>query len=130
MLPRESMVRLRHMLDYAHEAVDMVQGKTRDDLYSDRKLNLALVRLLEIIGEAANCIPKEVRNLYSDIPWPEIISLRNRLIHGYDMVDLDILWQIVTRDFIPYRHSAKSPDILNYGQKSLANLGSNPAFHH
>ena len=70
------------MLDHAREAVAMVQGKTRRDLDQDRKLNLSLVRLLEIVGEAANRIPKEERSGYADIPWPEIVGLRNRLIHG------------------------------------------------
>ena len=101
MPPPKSAVRLRHMLDHAREAVSMVGGKTRADLDTDRQLNLALVRLLEIIGEAAGRISKEDRDLYSNIPWPEIVGLRNRLIHGYDEVDFDILWQIVTRDLPP-----------------------------
>ena len=76
----------------------MVQGRTRTDLDTDRLLNLALVRLLEIIGEAASRVVKENSDLYPDIPWPEIVGLRNRLIHGYDEVDFDILWQIVKKD--------------------------------
>ena len=91
-------VSLRHMLDHALEAVAMIKGKTRADLNKDRQLNLALVRLLEIIGEAAARIPKEEQARYADISWSEIISLRNRLIHGYDTVDFDILWQIVSQD--------------------------------
>ena len=79
----------------------MVQGKVRQDLDQDRKLNLSLVRLLEIVGEAANRIPKEERSSYPAVPWPEIVGLRNRLIHGYDEVDFDILWQIVTQDLPP-----------------------------
>jgi uncharacterized protein with HEPN domain len=86
------------MLDHAREAVAMVKGKTRADLDKDRQLNLALVRLLEIIGEAASRIPKEEQARFADISWSEIISLRNRLIHGYDTVDFDILWQIVSQD--------------------------------
>ena len=101
MPPPKSAVRLRHMLDHAREAVSMVRGKTRADRETDRQLNLALVRLLEIIGEAAGRISKEDRDRYSNIPWPEIVGLRNRLIHGYDEVDFDILWQIVTRDLPP-----------------------------
>ena len=89
------------MLDHAREAVALVQGKTRADLDSDRLLNLALVRLLEIIGEAANRIPEEEQARHAEIPWPQIVSLRNRLIHGYDSVDFDILWQIVTEDLPP-----------------------------
>jgi uncharacterized protein with HEPN domain len=86
------------MLDHALEAVAMTKGKTRADLDKDRQLNLALVRLLEIIGETAARIPKEDQTHYSDISWSEIVSLRNRLIHGYDTVDFDILWQIMNQD--------------------------------
>ena len=58
-------------------------------------------RLLEIVGEAASRVPAEERTRHPDIPWPEIVGLRNRLIHGYDSVDFDILWQIVTHDLPP-----------------------------
>ena len=94
----KSTVRLRHMLDHAHEVVSLTQGKSRVDIDKDRLLNLALVRLLEIIGEAANQTSKEERSRYPEIPWLQIVSLRNRLIHGYDAVDFDILWQILTQD--------------------------------
>lgn len=76
----------------------MARGRRRSDLDSDRQFNLALVRLLEIAGEAANRVPEQERARIKGIPWPQIVSLRNRLIHGYDEVDFDILWQIVTRD--------------------------------
>jgi uncharacterized protein with HEPN domain len=94
-------IRLRHMLDYAQEAVALVQGRTRADLEDDRLLELALVRLLEVVGEAASRVPMEDRALYPDIPWPQIIGLRNRLIHGYDAVDQDVLWQILVQDLPP-----------------------------
>lgn len=97
----EDDIRLRHMLDHAREAVTMTRGSARADLDTDRRLNLALVRLLEIVGEAAARVPAEQRILHPDIPWPEIVGLRNRLIHGYDSVDFDILWQIVTEDLPP-----------------------------
>jgi len=97
----ETDVRLRHMLDHAKEAVSMAQGRVRGDLDTDRKLNLSLVRLLEIVGEAAARVPAEERTLYPDIPWPEVVGLRNRLIHGYDSIDFDILWEIVSRDLPP-----------------------------
>ena len=79
----------------------MARGKTRAQLDPDRQLNLALTRLLEIIGEAAARTPQEERSRYPTIPWVQIVGLRNRLIHGYDSVDFDILWQIVTRDLPP-----------------------------
>jgi uncharacterized protein with HEPN domain len=89
------------MLDYSREAVSLIQGKSREDLDTDRLLNLALVRLLEVIGEAASKVPKEECCRYPEIPWPQIVSLRNRLIHGYDQIDFDIIWQILTRDLPP-----------------------------
>jgi uncharacterized protein with HEPN domain len=89
------------MRDYAREAVDMVRVRVRSDLDRDRMLNLALVRLLEILGEAAGRISPEDRAKYPQIPWIQLVNLRNRLIHGYDQVDFDILWQILTRDLPP-----------------------------
>ena len=65
---------------------------------SRQLLNLALARLVEIIGEAANRIPEEVRAEYPELPWLQMIGARNRLIHGYDSVDFDILWVIVSHD--------------------------------
>jgi uncharacterized protein with HEPN domain len=90
--------KLRHMLDHAVEAVEMTRGRTRADVDTDRQLNLALVRLVEIVGEAASRVSSETRERYPDIPWSEIVSLRNRLIHGYDEVDFDILWEIIHSD--------------------------------
>ncbi len=86
----------------------MARGKTREDLDADRQLNLSLVRLLEIVGEAASQVPREECIRYPNIPWPDIVSLRNRLIHGYDTVDFDIPWQIVTQDLPPLIHALEA----------------------
>lgn len=61
-------------------------------------MNLSLVRLLEIVGEAAARVSPERRDRHSAIPWPDVIGLRSRLVHGYDSVDFDILWDIVQTD--------------------------------
>lgn len=97
----KTLARLRQMLDHAREAVAMAAGKMRKDLDTDRKLNLALVRLLEIVGEAASRTPAAERSQYPQVPWGQIVGLRNRLIHGYDSVDFDILWKIITEDLPP-----------------------------
>ncbi len=76
----------------------MAAARTRADLDSDRQLNLALVRLLEIVGEAAARVSAEAQGRCPQIAWAEISGLRNRLIHGYDDVDFDILWQILKKD--------------------------------
>ena len=69
MSPRDPGPRLRHMLDHAKEAVAMVEGKSRADLDRDRQLNLALVRLLEVVGEAASRVPEDIRSLHPQVPW-------------------------------------------------------------
>jgi uncharacterized protein with HEPN domain len=89
---------LQHMLDHAREAVVMTQDVTRAALDTDRKLSLALVHLLEIVGEAANRIPKEEHPGMPTIPWTQIVGMRNRLAHGSDSVDMDIVWQVVRQD--------------------------------
>ena len=101
MTQHDPAIRLRHMLDYSREAVEMVRGRTRADLDSDRQLNLSLVRLLEMIGEAAGRVPPGERERLPGIPWADIVGLRNRLVHGYDEVNFDILWVIVKDDLSP-----------------------------
>ncbi|HCE44754.1 MAG TPA: hypothetical protein DET40_14525 [Lentisphaeria bacterium] len=89
------------MLDSAREIVEISKEKTREDLEKERLLNLALVRLLEIIGEAAVKVSSETKVNHPEIEWQQIIGLRNRLIHGYDSIDFDIMWTIVCQD-IPF----------------------------
>ena len=90
MSKRDPFTSLKQILFHAREAVEISENKTRQDLDQDRILNLALTRLIEIIGESANRIPLEVQSLYPNLPWTQMIGARNRLIHGYDNVDLDI----------------------------------------
>jgi uncharacterized protein with HEPN domain len=101
MTPDKDRARLEHMRAAAREAMDLIHGKERADLDRERLLNLALVRLLEIIGEAATRVSLELRARHPEVPWPLIVGLRNRLIHGYDTVNFDILWAILTQDLAP-----------------------------
>jgi uncharacterized protein with HEPN domain len=91
-------VRMRHMLDHAKEAIDLVAGKEIADISRNRVLELALVRLVEIVGEAANRLPEEDQLRYPSIPWREVVGMRNRLVHGYDAIDLDVLWDTLQID--------------------------------
>lgn len=91
-------MRLQHMLDAANEALSFIQGKTRPDLDKDRMLALSLVKELEIIGEAASKVSAEVRSQNSAIPWQDIGGMRNRLIHAYFDINLDVVWKTVARD--------------------------------
>ena len=94
-------VRFRHMLDAAMEAIKISKGKSSRDIEAERLLNLSLVRLIEIVGEAANRVSGEGRGKYPSIPWGHIIGMRNRLIHGYDNIDFEILYKTVTEDLPP-----------------------------
>src|SRR5579871_4147859 len=98
MTRHDDATRLQNMFDHAVEAARLAQGKTRADLDSDRLFNLAITRLLEIVGEAAARVSGDTRNRHAQIPWLAIAGLRNRLIHGYDEVDFDILWDVVQHD--------------------------------
>jgi uncharacterized protein with HEPN domain len=83
------------MLAAAEEAVGFADGRDRDDLDADRMLALALVRSIEIVGEAGARVSEEGRAAVPDVPWREIVAMRNRLIHAYFDVDLDIVWQTI-----------------------------------
>ena len=100
-MPKDDAIRLRHMLDAAHEARSFARGRSRADLDSDRMLTLALLKCIEIIGEAAAQIGDEMREQHPGIPWKNIIGMRNRLIHAYHDIDLDRVWDTVVDDLPP-----------------------------
>ena len=107
-MPSEDSIRLNHMRDATREALSFVAGKTRDDLDIDRQLVLALVKSIEIIGEAAAKTSRGFKTTSTDIPWRDIIAMRNRLIHAYFDIDLDILWQTVTTELPPLLESLEA----------------------
>lgn len=92
------MVLLRDMLEYACRARDAVDSRSREDLDGDHVLSAALERFVEVIGEAAGRLSEETRDASPQVPWSEIIALRNRLVHGYFAVDHDILWTVIQDD--------------------------------
>ncbi len=89
------------MRDYAAEAVDLLGDRTIEELGQDRILQLALVRLVEVIGEAASHVPTEFREQHPAVPWREAIAMRNLLVHGYDLIEHEILWETVRSDLPP-----------------------------
>jgi len=101
MTKHDDRISMRQMLDYARRAVVMAQGRKRSDLDSDDMLQLALTRLVEIVGEAASRVSAPTRERHAEVPWPDIVGMRNRLIHGYDLVDLNLLWDTVATDLPP-----------------------------
>lgn len=100
-MPKHDIVRLSHILDAAREAIEFTCNCKRRDLDAERQLNLSLVRLLEIIGEAARGVSPEFRAAHPDVAWNKMVGMRDRLIHGYHDVNLDIVWGTVTEDLPP-----------------------------
>ena len=93
--------RIRDMLEYARKAARVSRGRTRADLDNDEVFVLAATRAVEVIGEAATRVSAQARGQYPQIPWPKITGMRNRLVHGYDQVDLDVLWKTLSQEIGP-----------------------------
>ncbi len=97
-MSKDDLIRVKHILDASREAVQFLENRDRKDLDSDRMLSLSIVRLLEIIGEAAKGVSIKTKEEYPDIPWKEMTGIRDRLIHGYFDVDMEIVWKTVRED--------------------------------
>jgi uncharacterized protein with HEPN domain len=93
-------VRVQHMLDYSREAVDMLGDKSLGDLQANRVLQLALTQLIQIVGEAASRVPEQVRTALPQIPWSQAVGMRHRLVHGYDLIDFEVVFDTI-RDSLP-----------------------------
>ncbi len=101
------------MLDAASKAVEFTTGKTAKDFEQDEMLNLSVVRLIEILGEAASGVSNELQELHPEIPWLELRGTRNRLRHGYFYIYNDIIWQIATSNL---------PELVSNVEKILSAL--------
>jgi len=100
-MQRDDTVCVRHILDAAEKAMTFAKSYTREDLDTNEMLAFSLIHLLEIIGEAANGVSEGFREKHPDIPWRQMVELRNRLIHGYFDINLDIVWDTVAKDLPP-----------------------------
>ena len=94
----EDLIRVRHMIESAEAALRFVVGRTRPDLDADQMLLFAVVRAVEILGEAAGKVSLETQAAHGDIPWPAIIGMRNRLVHAYFNINLDVVWTAATKE--------------------------------
>jgi len=91
-------IRLRHMLEAAETALAIARDRPRAALLSDKTATLAVMKAIEIIGEAANNLSAALRSVEERIPWGDIIGMRNVLVHAYFDVDLGVVWDTVERD--------------------------------
>ena len=98
---RDDLVFLNHIVDAARKAISFTADRTRDELDTNEMLALSLIRLLEVIGEAANQVSLDLKERHPSIPWKKMVGIRNRLIHGYFDINLDILWDTVSKDLPP-----------------------------
>lgn len=87
--------RIAHMIEAAEQAMAFVAGRSRADLDTDTMLLMALTRAVEIVGEAASQVSDAGRSELAGIPWPQIVGMRNRLVHAYFDINRDILWDTV-----------------------------------
>ncbi|MBA3282959.1 MAG: DUF86 domain-containing protein [Acidimicrobiia bacterium] len=97
-MPPDDDVRLRHLVDAAETAIRFTAPRTRADLDSDEMLTLALTKLVEIVGEAAKQVTDETRQALPDVPWSAAARMRDRLVHHYFDIDLDVLWSTIQVD--------------------------------
>ena len=91
----EDRIRLLHMVEASQTAMRFVSGRKRSDLQTDQMLLFAVVRAIEVLGEAANKVSEDVRLANTEIPWKAIVGMRNRLIHAYFDIDTDMVWETV-----------------------------------
>ena len=100
-MTKDDLIRLRHMLDAAREAVSYTEAYPQTELNVNRMLLHSLVRCITIIGEAAASVSAEGRAEMPAIPWTDIVGMRNRLIHAYFDINLELVWDTVKDDLAP-----------------------------
>ena len=100
MLPDRDRVFVGQMIEAAQAALDFTEGRTKDALLSDRFVAFAVVRAIQLVGQAARNVSEGVQATSPDIPWRQMIGMRNVVVHDYADVDLALVWKTV-RDDLP-----------------------------
>jgi len=97
-MPRDDSAYLLDMLLSARDALSFAEGMSFDDFVVDRRTQLSVLKSVEIVGEAAAQVSEDVRRANPDIPWREIVGMRNRLVHGYFDIDLPLVRDTIQQD--------------------------------
>ncbi len=100
-MPRNDRLALEQMLDTARRIVALARSHTRESLDADEVVHLALLHLIQRLGEAASRLSADFRATHEEFPWAEMIGMRNRIVHGYDDLDSEIVWRVATDDIAP-----------------------------
>lgn len=90
---------IQDILSALTEGLEFVKGLSYEDFQDDKKTIYAVIRTIEVMGEAAKNIPKSIQNRFPEIPWKDISGMRNKLIHEYFGVDTGVIWKTVKQDF-------------------------------
>ncbi len=101
--PEADRVRLQHMLEAMHELESRASELTEDNLDRDAMLRFAAVKLIEIIGEAANKLSKELHDAHPEVPWALVIGMRNKLVHDYFHIDTAVVAEVIAVHLIELR---------------------------
>lgn len=99
--PRRWKMRIRHILEAIAENLQYTTGMAYEQFGSDPKTLKAVVWNLTMIGEAARHVPTEVESAFPEIPWAKMRGMRNHIVHGYDVIDCEIVWAVVYEDLPP-----------------------------
>lgn len=97
-MPPPDEIRIRHLVEAAQKAIAFSENRSREELQEDELLRLALTKLVEIVGEAAKQVTAPTQQLHPQIPWAAAARMRDRLVHHYFDINLDVLWSTVTED--------------------------------
>lgn len=109
-MSKSDFIYIEHIIDSGNKIITFLEDKTKEEFDSDEKLRLAVIHLLQIIGEAAGRISIEFCNKHPEIPWKAIIGMRNKVVHDYLGVDENIVWDTATNEL---------PQLINKLEKLL-----------
>jgi len=98
MSTHDLLTTLRQLREFAEEATSIAEGHSRAELDVDLRLRRHAERIVELMGEACNRLPDKIQAEHPEIPWHQIVGMRNWLAHGYDGIDYDILWDTISRN--------------------------------
>jgi len=114
----DDKVYLRHILDAIERIERYVQGVEQEEFEAEELLQDGVIRQLEIIGEAARRVSSDLKALYSEVPWRDIVDMRNKLIHDYFGVDVELVWMTAKRD-VPALKQTVCEMLRDMGEQSL-----------